>query len=228
MGVSFLVSDIQERVRVRCGLPAYSANTNITTAMILSMVQESARELAAMVNELDWYFVTTGALNTAANVATVALPANFGQLFRLTWLKSSNEVVELDRANLENVHPVEAAITWETTRPVYRFKGDALEFFPTPTKVYPLELRYSTGIFIASAGDTLVGQSGWDTWIVYNCCCIVRQRQEKDYGEFALERDRKLVEIMRTAGRDRTGIAQPRDVRGGLDSGAREWRWWEL
>ena len=215
MGVSFLVSDIQERVRVRCGLPAYTANTNVTTAMILSMVQESARDLSAIVNESDWYFATKTNPTTAANVATVALPANFGKLLSLSWVKSSNQVLKLDPANLEEVRPGVAGATWETRIPEYRLAADAIEFFPTPTAVYNLELRYTTGMVVASAGDTLVGQNGWDTWIVYNCCCIVRERQEKEHSDFERARDKKLVEIQLSAKRDPNGIKQPRDVRSG-------------
>src|SRR5688572_17428489 len=110
--------------------------------MILSMVQESARDLSSIVNEQDWYFVATAPLATVANVATVALPLNFTKLLRLAWQKSSNQVIPLNPANLEDVHPVQSPATWETRDPTYRLKAETLECFPTPTKVYALELRY--------------------------------------------------------------------------------------
>lgn len=227
MAVPFAVSDVQESVRVRCGLPAYTTNTNITTAMILAMVQESARDLSGLLNEMDWYFVTTDALATLANIPLVSLPTNFAQLLRLTWDRDANWRYDIPLANLEQV-PTSPAVSWESCLPSYRLVGNTLEFFPTPTAVYALELRYSTGAFVASAADTLYGQVGWDTWIVYNCCCIVKQRQGEDYAAFAAERDRKMLEI-RGQRRDHSGVKQPRDVRFGERNGWNQpGQWWRL
>jgi len=229
VAVPFAVSDIQERVRVRCGLPAFTSNTNVTTASILSMVQESARDLSAILDTQDWYFVTTASLATTAGVPMVSLPTNFAALQRLSWLKSSNDVIALKPANLESVHPPESGDTWDVRTPGYRIVGNTVEFFPTPTAVYALELRYSTGMFVATAGDTLMGQSGWDTWIVYNCCCIVKQSQDEDYSAFASERQAKLGEILaRASKRDDTGVVQPRDVAQRDNVIIRDDRWWML
>lgn len=214
MSVTFPVVDLQERVRIRCGLPAFSANSNITDAMILSIIQESCRDLAGIVGEMDWYFVTTANLVTVADSALVALPVNFAQLERIVWKRSSTQVMPLDVANLEEVRPPLGSDTWETRTPKYRLTSQSLEFFPTPKAVYNLEARYSTGVFISNAADSLVGHLGWDTWVVYNACCIVCQRQEKDYSAFSSERDRKLIEIMRATKRDKNAVVQPRDVRG--------------
>lgn len=228
MAVGFLASELIERVRIRCGLPVYTSETNITTAAILSIVQESARELSALMNEQDWYFVSTSTLATVANVPYVSLPTNFAALQRLSWLRLPSQVIPLDPANLEDVHPTQTPDTWTSRTPEYRISGNTLEFFPTPDAVYALELRYSTGAFLASAGDTLFGQIGWDTWVVYNACCVVCQVQDKEYARFADERDRKLTEIMRSARRDKTGVVQPRDVRGVAQDWDPAGNWWRL
>lgn len=228
MSVPFSVVDIQERVRVRCDLPTFTTNTKITTAMILAMVQESARDLSGIMNDAEWYFVTTAQLNTVAGVPYVSLPLNFAAMQRLCWQQSSNVVIELEPANMEYVHPTEAGLQWESCRPKYRLVGNTLEFFPTPQAVYALELRYSTGVFIASAADTLMGQVGWDTWIVYNCCCIVKQRSGEDYSAFAAERERieRKIENKR---RDPNGVTQPRDMQGCADNPfVRDAFWWRL
>jgi hypothetical protein len=227
VAVPFAVTDIQERVRVRCDLPVFTANTKVTTAMILAMVQESARDLSGILDDAEWYFVTTAQLNTAAGIASISLPVNFAALQRLCWRKSSNEVLELNTANLNDVHPLESGLTWASCVPGYRLVGNTLEFFPTPDAVYALELRYSTGAFIASAADTLMGQVGWDTWIVYNCCCIVKQRSGEDYSAFAAERSR-IEEKIQNKRRDRTGIVQPRNVRDCPDPNDRDYGWWRL
>lgn len=214
MSVLFPVTDLQERVRIRCGLPAFSANSNVTDAMILSILQESCRDLANIMSGLDWYFVTTSNLVTVANNPLVSLPANFAALQHLVWIKSSTQKLPLNTANLEDVRPAVSSETWESKTPQYRITGQSLEFFPTPTSVYNLEARYSTGSFITSSADTYVAHLGWDTWVVYNACSIVCEHQEKDDSAFLAKRDRKLIEIMSASKRDKNAIVQPRDVRG--------------
>jgi hypothetical protein len=224
VAVPFLVTDIQERVRVRCGLPTFTANTNITIDMILSMVQESARDLSGLLNEMDWYFVDNEPLTTTASVHSVSLPSNFAQLLRLTWTRDANWIYDVPLANLEQV-PAASVLNWENCPPSYRLVGDALWFYPVPTAAYNLDMLYSTGAFLADASATLMGQVGWDTWIVYNCCCIVKQRQDEEYGAFAQERASKLLEI-RGQRRDHAGVKQPRDVRYSGRGMWPSWQWW--
>jgi hypothetical protein len=216
---------LQEAVRLRCALPVYTTETLITSAAILSFLQESARKLSLLLDDDSWYFVTTTNVPTVANVASVALPPNFSSLYRVHWVRDANTLVPLEQANLEEI-PANPSLAWDACVPRYRLREDALELFPTPQAAYTLSLRYSTGAFIATAADTLVGQLGWDTWIIYNACCIVRQRQEKDYAEFAQERAQALDDV-KAARRDRNGVKQPRDVAGLRHSGG-PWphRWW--
>jgi hypothetical protein len=227
VSVLFPVTELQERVRIRCGLNAYSSESNITTAMILTILQESIRDLSAIVGDFDWYFVTTSDVVTVANNPLVALPVNFATLQRVSWKKSAAEVIPLEAANLEDVHAPVAGDTWTARTPKYRLTQQSLEFFPTPTAVHTVEVRCSTGQFITSSADNFVGHLGWDTWVVYNACCIVAQRQEKEYSAFSVERDRKLAEILRSVKRDKTGVAQPRDVRGTAESDPAG-EWWRL
>ena len=224
MSVPFAVSDIIERVRVRADLPAFTASTNITDTMVLAMVQESARDLSALMAEQDWFFVTTTSLVTTPGAGFVSLPSQLGQLQRVAWERDGAEYV-LERATLEQTDRNDDD-SWDTAAPTYRLAGNLIELFPTPQAVHTLNVRHSTGAFVASSSDTLFGHLGWDTWIVYNVCCIVRQRQEKDYSAFAGERAAKLEEIKATARRDRGGVARPRDVRGPrmLALG----KWWRL
>lgn len=227
MSVAFAVSDIIERVRVRADLPVFTSQTNITDATVLSMVQESARDLSALMAEQDWFFVTSTQLTTTPTVPYVSLPTGLGQLQRVAWLKDGTTDIPLVRATLEDTDQAPAR-TWDTLIPRYRLAGNLLELFPTPQAAYALDVRYSTGAFIATAADTLFGHLGWDTWIVYNICCIVRQRQEKDYSAFAGERSAKLEEIRATARRDRGGVSRPRNVRGQRGVLGMPQRWWKL
>lgn len=230
MSVAHLVSSLQERVRFRCALPAFTADTNVTTADILLLVQESVRELCGLMAEFnpDAYFATTSDLATTANVASVALPTSFTKLLQIHWKKSASETIPLRLANLEDVGLLTPTLDWVNKWPAYRLEANTLEFFPTPKAVYTVAVRYSTGLFPTAAGDTLQLELGWDEWVVLDCCCKVRQRQEKAYSEFAGERTDKEMKIKDRARRDRVGYAQTRDV-----SREAEWKdpagdWWRL
>lgn len=227
MSVPFLVSDIIERTRVRCALPAFTADTNISTSDILTLVQESARALSGLLDRSDWYFATTAQLNTLAGIAVVSLPTNFASLLQLHWDKGDGQMVPIGLANLEDVKPSDGVLNWQTTCPEYRLSGNTLEFFPTPDQVYDLVCRYTTGIFITTAADTLFGQVGWDEWVLYDCCCKIRQAQDKDYSSFAAERAQKLEDI-RGKRRDRAGVTTVRDVRAtSRETLAQPWAWWK-
>ena len=226
MSVPFAVADIIERVRTRADLPAFDSSTNVTDTMVLAMVQESARDLSAQMNDVDWFFVSTIDLVTTAGVPYISAPANMANIVRIVWNRDSSRVIPIEPARIDDL-PAPPAATWYSMLPRYRLSGNLIEFVPTPTDAYAVNVRFATGAFIASASDTLFGHLGWDTWIVYNVCCIIRQRQDRDYSVFASERDRKLSEIMATSRRERGVVKRPRDVRGVLDPIAgRRFRWW--
>lgn len=231
MSVAFPVSDIIERVRSRCGLPTFTTETNITTADILSFVQESARALGGLLEDESWHFVTTTTLYTVADFELVSLPVNTASIIALHWDRGDGSPVPVRMANLETARPATSEPAgWDACAPTYRLVGQTIELFPVPTAVESLVLRYSTGLFVADASDTIMGQVEWDSWVIYDCCCKVRERQEKDPGTFVGERaviEQRLVRRARK--RDRGGVRQVRDVRGALVGAAMQgFEWWKL
>lgn len=237
MSVPFLVSEIQERFRFRCALPAFASDTNVTTADALTLVQESVRRLCGIMNDLsqEAYFATSADLVTTAGVPVVSLPTNFDKLLAPPcWVRSGQAPLHLFQADLQTVGPTDPLQSWLTQLPTYRLVGNTLEFFPTPQSVETVNVRYSTGLFPTSAGDTVFMQLGWDEWVVLDCCKKVRERQEKDTQQFAIELLQVQQEIVRQAHRrDRAGYGQPRDVRSPRSDWwgrgwAYDWGWWRL
>lgn len=217
MSVPFLVSDIQAAIVFRADLPTPDANTNVSTGDMLILVQESARRLTGQLNDIspEGYFNTTATLTTTANVPIVSLPASFDKLIQIHWVKTDGTTVELDLAALDEVGPTSSTANgWDTyTVPKYRVTANTIEFFPKPTTVESIVVRYSTGMTVTSAADTLQAQNGWDEWIVLDACCKIRQRQGKDYSEFAAEKQLIQREIIKQAKRrDRHGIPRMRDA----------------
>lgn len=232
MSVGHLVSALQERVRFRCALPAFSADTNVTTSDALIIVQESVRRLCGLMAEHnpDAYFATSTTLTTTNGVSTCSLPLNFTNLLSIHWDRGNGWAPPIRLANVEDVRPVDSGLGWEACEPKYRFLGNQLEFVPIPRAAHSVLLRYSTGLFPTAASDTVYLELGWDEWVVLDCCCKVRQRQEKDYSDFAAEREKIQREIDAHARRDRVGIAQTRDVSSNYaeDPLVRDSYWWRL
>jgi hypothetical protein len=234
VSVAYLVSDIQDRFRTRCALPAFTTQTNVTTADALSLVQESIRRLSGIMSDLseEAYFATTATLTTSDGIPVVSLPTNFDKLLSPpAWLRTGRPPVNLEEANLEDVGPTDTLLNWDTRLPRYRITANVIEFFPTPQTVESVGVRYSTGLFPTVAGDTVYMGLGWDEWVVLDCCCKVRLRQDKDPSPYQLERGKIEQEILRQARkRDRAGFKQPRDVRGSrkLLDWWPDYGWWRI
>jgi hypothetical protein len=217
MSVAFVVSDIQDRIKFRCDLPTFTTETNVTIADALTLVKESARRLSGLIGHAsdEAFFVTTETVATVADLEYASLPAGLGLVTGVHWLRGTNDPVPLRQATQEDMVP---GVTngWTRITPTYRIQGQTIEFWPTPQDVYSVRLRYSTGVDVISTSTTIYGQYGWDTWIVLDCCCTIRQRQDKDYSAFAAEKGLVEREILKHARRrDRVGVPTARDMRSG-------------
>jgi hypothetical protein len=216
MSFTVLVSELQERVRLDCGLPVYTANTNISTALILDFVKRSAQKCYAIAQRAgadQHYFTTNSTLATVANVATVSLPTNAQDVVRVAMVDPSGREVKLDPASLDNWDPAtQGTSTYLDYVPRYRVIGSTITLFPTPTAVRSLRVYYTIGFTVSATGDSLAMRPFWDEYIVNNCNVLVRNRQGQACPEFMQERDAAAGAISQTIKRDRAGPRQVRDV----------------
>jgi len=223
-----LVSAIQERVRVLCDLPVYTTDTPITTAMILDLVKVATELLAAVVGEVglsELYFASNTQLTTQPGVATVALPAAFTSLLRLSWQKSPTDDIPLETASVDAFEAGPHA--WRSIAPRYRLVGESIQLFPTPDAAHTLNIYFATGLSPTAATDQLVLRAGWDLWIGLQTAMLVRARQQKDPSDFAQLLSKAEGDIRHQLKRDRWGVRRVRDVRPGGDHGyPRHGRWW--
>lgn len=227
MSVPIAVQDMSNRIAYRSELGTVDANSNTSLADMLMLIQESTRRLSGILADLsdEAYFVTTGTLTTIANIPVVSLPANFGNLLQIHWVKSDGTPVLLRQANQEEIGPSQTNGWNDGLAPWYKLTGNTIEFFPPPNSVETIQIRYSTGLFVTSLADTLQCGLGWDTWVVLDVCCVIRQRQDKDYSAFFQEKQLAEREIRTQAKRrDRAGFVTVRDVR--EDFEVRDPYWW--
>lgn len=103
-------------------------------------------------NQRFWFNAVVATVNTAANTATVAIPATVRRIDRLTIPAS---YVEIKEATLPDIDDV-ASVT--TGRPrLYAYYNDSLRLYPVPDAVYTLQVYGLAQIEAPAAdGDTNV------------------------------------------------------------------------
>ena len=228
MSIAIAVQDIVNRVAYRCELPTFTVDTNTSSTDVLMLVQESTRRLSGIMGDLsdEAYFATTGTLATVANIPVVSVPANFGNLLGIHWVQTDGTPVLLRQANQEEIGPSQTNGWNNIEAPTYKLTANTIEFFPPPDSVETIKVRYTTGLFVTSLADTLQAALGWDTWVVLDVACVVRQRQDKDYSALSAEKGLIEREIRTQARRrDRAGFATVRDVRHEVSLQEQPW-WW--
>jgi hypothetical protein len=216
MSMLVTVAELQERFRVDTDIPAFSADTHVTTTNALDFVKRSASKLAGLIQEAgasEQYLTLNTTLNTVADVPVVSLPANTADVIRVALVLDGDREVQLNVAPLDDWNPDQ--VNWDNNFiPWYRVIGATLTLFPTPTAIRSLRVYYTVGFTVTSTADVLALRSNWDEYIVANCSVLVRNKQNKAGQEFLLERDRAEAAIVRQLKRDRAGVRQVRDVRG--------------
>lgn len=212
MSILVQVSELQERARVLTDIPAFTADTHVTTAMILDFVKQSAQKLAGLIQEAgasEQYLTLSTTLSTTANVATVSLPANSMDVIRVALVIDGTREAQLNAAPLDYWAP-DNSFWSELYLPLYRAIGNTLTFYPTPQQVYDVRVYYTVGFTVTATSDYLALRNNWDEFIVNDVCVRIRNRQNKAAQEFMQERAVAEDAIRRQLRRD---LASPRTVR---------------
>jgi hypothetical protein len=209
------VSTLQERVRVLCGLPAFSTTSAVRTSDILDFLQASCAMLGGIVKERagENYLGASGTLMTQADVPWVSLPTQCSDVLRLSWQKSASEEIPLERATVDELQAYPNRWSGDQT-PRYALVGNTIELFPTPDAAYTLRIYYTTGIYVTSTSDQFVCRDWWDQWIVMQACRFVRATQQKDGAEFIGMQAEAESKIRSQLKRDHFGVRRVRDLRG--------------
>jgi hypothetical protein len=222
------VSELQERVRVDCGLPVYTADTNISTTTILEFVKRAAQKLQGLIQQYradEQYLTLSTTLTTVADVPVVSLPSNCQDLVRVSMEIDNDREIQLSPAPLEMWDPNQ--YFWDVNAvPMYRVIGNTITLFPTPTSARTLNVYYTVGFTVTATSDILALRPNWDEYIVQWCNIFVRNRQEKASPEFRDALSIAQQEIVGQLRRDRAGPRQARDLRGDVWNGYRNGRRW--
>ena len=215
--VSF--STVRESVRVLYDLPTFSASTKPTEDAVDQLINESCSRLSGILIESfgDDYFTKTATVPAAADGETSPLPDDFYKLRSLTWLMSTDNPVEIQRATLED-YVRDAQLTaksWNSEAPKYRFEGtSAIRWLPKPSASHSVLCTYVYVLDLSADGDGIDVGPGWETWIANDVCVKIAQIREEDPSVFMAERADAEKRIRSQAPkRDPYAVVQARDMR---------------
>jgi hypothetical protein len=216
------LTTMKTRVCALCDIPDPGEDTPITSTVMLEFLKAACGLLSGLVKENagELYFTNAQELAALAGISLVSLPDNFSDLVSLTWVQSDGTERALVQATVDQLRAYPSA--WadcDTDEIRYRLVGEALELFPTPDAAYTLKAYYSTGLYPTSMESSFYARDGWDTYVVYQTCVMVRARQQRDASDFGvllngLDGQSGLTrDIKKQLKRDRAGIRTVRDMR---------------
>lgn len=139
----------------------------------------------------------TGSINTVANTATAALPADFKTLRARPYIVSGGQPFILHRLNADQIH------VFYNQRDIprgYMLTGDNMEFFATPNAVYAVNLRYTpTSTVLASGSDSITIPNGWERFVIDLALLPVDQQQNRSVQDRLTILQRLEAEVVTTA-----------------------------
>lgn len=212
-------------VRWRADMPD---TTFVTDADIEYEINQSALDLYDKLLSAwgeGWRFTQSNLLTTA-NVAYVALPADFYRLIKVGWRVTASE-------NPRQLQPFQSRDEWlpddpqtwdEVELPGYAIRNHSLYLSPTPTAIYTLVLQYVPALaaITASPSAPLEGVHGWEDYVIYDCAIKLKIKEEVDATALAVERARHEARILQMApSRDVEAPSRIQRVRHQWDSARR-------
>lgn len=193
ISVASIITDVQQRLR----LPTFSSTTDLTDIQVLTWIQQAVRALCAMHRQKfpeDLDLVSSTTVSTIAGFNFATLPADFGELYKISWVKSATEFYDLEEALLSDVEPLSFNPHAWGEPPKYRLTGATVEFYPCPSQVYTVRLWYSNHITSLTAVSSFSGRIDWDEWVALKVCETYLRRNGRLDEAGVFTQDRLLLE----------------------------------
>lgn len=171
------------------------------------------------------YYESTATLATTPASAIVALPADFYQLITVLARWGPQELEEID--SLDHLGDQTVYRNWnqwaQYSPKAWRIRGQLLEFFPTPTAITTLELRYVPACPTLVEGSSFDGVNGWEVLVASGAAMDLLGLQALPFGS-AERIYAEAMERIRGLAADRAA-ANPVTIRDERFRGDRD-TWW--
>jgi hypothetical protein len=215
VATTFQVSEILADIAVHSNCPPFTASTRVTDTQATYWLAQSVRSLSALLRQHrieDRELLQVATPATVANVKTVALQANTGEVHAVLWARGANDYVLLGSAQQDDLAE-RSAQGWDQVTPRWRLEGETLAFYPTPVKVHSLEVFYTNHV-ATPLGATVQMRLDCDRWLTLDVCMKVATSKRQPTGEF--QQQKALLEndlLSRGRERDVQHTDTIRDVR---------------
>jgi hypothetical protein len=192
MALTVTLANLRTRIRNR----GEWLDTYISDAEILAMVNASIAQLHNIITGLDPdYFLSSDDSNVVSGTATYAL---------------ATDCFKPKGVDLNQLQSGAGERLW--TR--YRIEGSNIRLMPTPgwSETNGLRLWYiPTPTVLSADSDTYDGISGFDEWVVLNCCVMCAAKEGSDTSVFMAQK-KEVERLVRSAAAIRD-IGEPDMVR---------------
>lgn len=231
MAVTFNVTDMLADIAYRANVPPFTATTRTTLTQATYLLVQAARGLSGMFRQKfgdDHDYLLTATSVVPANVGLASLPANFGELHAVLWMRSSTDYRLLEASDLDDLENAQTGDlgTWEQRgQPRYDLEGETLTFYPPSSAAENILVFYTRHLDIAGE-TTMQARIDSDAWCTLKVAETVIKSEGRAADAATLTEDRLMLETnLFSVGRrrDTTGTATIRDVRGRKARKAHEW-----
>lgn len=202
-----LIADIRTQADIRANRWPDATLTRLINASIAELY-----EIVVSANH-DHYLTYTD-VSVVSGTANYSLPETFYRAHGVDVLKSDGKYKRMEPFIWEdrNLYQEDSSER-ENTR--YRIMGGNLRFLPTPTWTGTVRFWFIAAPTSLSAGtDTYDGVSGWEQYVVNDCCIKVGLADETNVSGFMALKQQLTERIKHAAQtRDRSNADRVRDVR---------------
>lgn len=224
-------------LRLECQQRSDRVNSdNITNQEWNSMISQSQKELYDILIQKfgcdykiapPFAYTTTGQIDPITQVQTFPLPNDFYKLMRVEIALNANDpnawvtmkqfnAIQANLFNFPNIYTL-----WGVTNLQYRLWGDNIQIVPIASAGQVFRIWYSPRpnqlIFDT---DTLDSVSGWEEYIVADCCIKALGKTEEDVSIFGAQKMALLKRIEEAA--ENRNVGEPQTV---SDSRHRNFSW---
>jgi hypothetical protein len=210
MALTVTLANLRTRIRNR----GEWLDTYISDAEILAMVNASIAQLHNIITGLDPdYFLSSDDSNVVSGTATYALATDCFKPKGVDLLDSNNEWLNVLRFNWAERNQLQSG-AGERLWTRYRIEGSNIRLMPTPgwSETNGLRLWYiPTPTVLSADSDTYDGISGFDEWVVLNCCVMCAAKEGSDTSVFMAQK-KEVERLVRSAAAIRD-IGEPDMVR---------------
>lgn len=197
-------------IRTQCRQRADMVNSQfVSDSELDSYINASHTELYdLLINEYEDYHATSYDLAVVAGTTTYDLPEDFYKLLGVDLVvDSQGNAVTLKPFVFAERNAYVFTPTWNVVGLAYlryHLIDNSIRFVPVPTTNQNVKLWYVPAVSkLVNDNDTVDGVSGWEDYIVADCCIKMLAKEESDPSVFMRQKDelRKRIQIM-AANRD--------------------------